>query len=303
MHEIDELFKRSTRLKDVSNSSENRYYFLYNYDATVEESPENHFPGTPVGVAFLPGWTWHINEMGKFSPSVHCELALIIMPARQNLRPNYFQGHVSNEYDCMTPFPANKQQLFTVPREKQGVYGFVYKISHEDDEKIHRVSSKSKIKMMQCVTILAPHSVYHNVMINVSTYLDPRHTSDALRTTGLMEGSLKGPDQTMKCMWAKAFATMRNYGVPFWYIQSIRNKIMGFLTDPEPISIAPADLLIDTAAAAEEAERASRLERYLLEEVIPEEEDYVVDTPTRCRNCMCSLQQLMIVPPQSRANF
>jgi hypothetical protein len=73
------------------------------------------------------------------------------------------------------------------------------------------------------------------------TYFDPRYTSDVPRPRVKKDPQAE-LEENQK--WMAGLQYLRGAKVPLWYIQKIRNQILGAFRDPEPIFIRPSEVFI-----------------------------------------------------------
>jgi hypothetical protein len=114
-------------------------------------------------------------------------------------------------------------------------------LDRADDEKLHQEHGITRIRMAQYVQVrTTPEKTQ---FARCSIYFDPRHTSDAPRARNEdPETQIAELAEKQKLM--VGVEQLARTGAPFWYLQMIRNQILGAFRDPEPILIRPSDLFI-----------------------------------------------------------
>jgi hypothetical protein len=114
-------------------------------------------------------------------------------------------------------------------------------LDRADDEKLHQEHGITRIRMAQYVQIrTAPEKTQFG---RCSIYFDPRHTSDAPRARN-EDPETQIAELAENQKWMAGLEQLARSGAPFWYLQMIRNQILGAFRDPEPIFIRPSDLFI-----------------------------------------------------------
>jgi hypothetical protein len=117
----------------------------------------------------------------------------------------------------------------------------VFRLDRADDEKLHQEHGITRIRMAQYVQVrTTPEKTQ---LGRCSIYFDPRHTSDAPRPRS-EDPEAQIAELAEKRKWLVGLEQLGRVGAPFWYIQTIRNHILGAFRNPEPIFIRPSDLFI-----------------------------------------------------------
>ncbi len=103
-----------------------------------------------------------------------------------------------------------------------GTWGFVYKITKEDDERLLLTYGADRLRMGQTVIVRNVHHQNNVLRLPVIMYWDPRNTRDGCNFDRYLNS---GEDQRRK--WDTAITGMKNYGIPTWYINRVENTVRG----------------------------------------------------------------------------
>lgn len=187
MNQIRPFFNKCPLAKELEGKQPQYiFYYLYDYDKAVDF--QALFPDAlQVGVAWLPGWIWHINIKGE-----------------QNIRKILYTGDTSQN------------------SLSAGTWGFVYKIPIEYDERLLLTYGADRLRMGQIVMVKNVLHQNNVIRVPVIMYWDPRNTRDGCKFNRYLKS---GEDQRRK--WDTAITGMKSYGIPTWYINCVENTIRG----------------------------------------------------------------------------
>jgi hypothetical protein len=136
-----------------------------------------------------------------------------------NIRRTYYNGEEASQ-DVIT----------------KGTYGFVFRVTKEDDEKLDAIYGLERVRIAQYVQIKTPGSPNGISGLPVVIYWDPRNTRD-----GSIKDKFNGSkDEQYK--WSQGILRLKTAGVPPWYLERILEIIIGLKRDADPIYVNPQEL-------------------------------------------------------------
>lgn len=177
------------------------FYFLYEYNARLDF--EKRFPGAvQVGIGCLEGWVWHINAKGICSLPFKLRSRLT-GTGKPNVRKMFYNGSKFAPTDT-----------FNV------TYGWVYRISKEDEARLHDQLSIDRVRTGKCIRVKHPRFP-GAIAVPVIFYWDIRNTCDGWN----FERWNSSEEEQGK--WQKGVELLKGAGAPAWYTDHIMNTARG----------------------------------------------------------------------------
>jgi hypothetical protein len=102
-----------------------------------------------------------------------------------------------------------------------GTYGIIYRVSKEDDEKLHAIYGFDRVRIGQYVHARNPAQPTGVVGVPVVIYWDPRNTRDGWNYHRWSSGN------DVKTRWAKALETLKGQGVPTFWLAHVASIVQG----------------------------------------------------------------------------
>ncbi len=160
------------------------------------------------------------HQQSGYAPLPSQSQLILTAAGKENIRRTFYNGKEASQ-DIIT----------------KGTYGFVFRITKDDDEKLHAVYGLDRVRIAQYVQIKTPGSPNGISALPVMIYWDPRNTRD-----GSIKDKFYG-SMNEQHKWSQGFMRLKAAGVPHWYIERILEILMGLKIDKDPIYVDPKDLL------------------------------------------------------------
>jgi hypothetical protein len=187
-----------------------------------------------AGIAFLKGWTFHMNDKGIMSPWRN-DLAADTHLGEPNVRPSIIPPSTNKDTKYVISgspavFPAPIVNEFA-NYKSQGTYGYVYVISPEVQAALDKEYQHTHVKIFQevlvCLRTKIPEGSRERVVFMYSNLRDTTDTLENLYKKDLEEYN----------DWLKGLLAFKAAGVPEWYLHRITMKLCGMWANDEPLSL------------------------------------------------------------------
>jgi hypothetical protein len=118
----------------------------------------------------------------------------------------------------------------------KGTFGFVFRVTKEDDEKLHAKYSQNRVRTVEYMAVKTPEAGTPSgmAMLPVTFYWDPRNTCDGPSRAKF--------DKEEQIKWNTGLSRLKTAGVPPWYIARIVKIALGVQRDENPIYVNPQAL-------------------------------------------------------------
>lgn len=211
------------------------YYFMYDHQFSIFDFHER-FGVTPFGVAWLPGWTWHINTQGR----LFCSLTILnhsdsfndqeLIPTlgKANVRYTFMENpHCHADTPPIAPARAHIRPKFN------GTYGYLYILTPELKAKLASHYAASRIPMTPDISAPAvKHGRRGRIRTKALAYYDPWYTADS--NISMMD------DVNEAKKWTQGLMALSSHGAPLSWIVSVQNHLagLGSFKESEPLRSA-----------------------------------------------------------------